>query len=68
MNIRRNVVTALYVVTVKIGDGKYQLRVQAESDAAAVQRAEREMERRFGGKREYKVLSLDRIEPGDDLQ
>ena len=68
MNIRRNVVSTLYVVTAKIGDGKYQFRVQAESDTAAVQKAERQMELRFGEKQSYKLLSTERIEAGDDLQ
>ncbi len=68
MNVKRNVVTVLYAVNVKIGDGKYCFRVQAESEASAIQKAERQMEARFGSKHPYKLLSADRIEPGDELQ
>lgn len=66
--IRRNVVSVLYAVNVKVGDGKYCFRVQAESDATAMQKAERQMQDRFGKRPEYRLLSIDRIEPGDELQ
>lgn len=68
MNVKRNVVTNLYAVNVKIGDGKYCFRVQAESETTAIQKAERQMEARFGKKQDYKLLAADKIEPGDDLQ
>ncbi len=63
----KNVVEALYAVWVKIGSEKYCFRVKAESDATALTKAERSMEERFGGRQAYTVLSMDRIEPGDEL-
>lgn len=68
MIVKRNVVTALYAVNVKIGDGKYCFRVQAESETTAMQKAEGQMKARFGTEKKYRLLSVDRIEPGDDLQ
>lgn len=68
MNVKRNVVSNLYAVNVKIGDGKYCFRVQAESTTTAVQKAERQIEDRFGKKMNYRLLSLDCIELGDELR
>ena len=65
MNVKRNVVEHLYVVHAKIGDGKYQFRVQAESDEMAKTKAERAMKLRFNGEKKYEVIDVEKIEPDD---
>ncbi|MBO5918781.1 MAG: hypothetical protein J6Q14_08455 [Oscillospiraceae bacterium] len=65
MNIKHNVVERLYVVHAKIGDGKYQFRVQAESDEMAKTKAERAMKLRFNGEKKYEVIDVEKIEPDD---
>lgn len=64
MSIKRNVVERLYVVHAKIGDGKYQFRVQAESDEMAKVKAERAMKLRFNEKK-CEVIEVERIDPDD---
>lgn len=65
MNVKRNVVEHLYVVHAKIGDGKYQLRVQAESDEMAKTKAERAMKLRFNDDKKCEVIDVEKIEPND---
>lgn len=65
MNIKHNVVEHLYVVHAKIGDGKYQFRVQAESDETAKAKAERAMKLRFNGEKKCEVIDVEKIEPDD---
>lgn len=65
MNVKRNVVEHLYVVHAKIGDGKYQFRVQAESDEMAKVKAERAMKLRFNGEKKCEVTGVEKIEPDD---
>ena len=64
MNVKRNVVERLYVVHARIGDGKYQFRVQAESDESARIKAERAMNLRFNDK-PFKVTEVEAIDPED---
>lgn len=64
MNVKHNVVERLYVVHAKIGDGKYQFRVQAESDESAKIKAERAMKLRFADKK-YNVTEVEEIDPED---
>lgn len=63
MRIAKNVVEYLYVVHAKIGDGKYQFRVKAESEAVAREKAKKLMDLRNHEKAE--VLSAEKIEPDD---
>ena len=65
MSVKRNVVERLYVVHAKIGDGKYQFRVQAESDEMAKVKAERAMKLRFNDEKHCEVTGVERIEPDD---
>lgn len=65
MNIKHNVVEHLYVVHAKIGNGKYQFRVQAESDTAAKTKAERAMKIRFNEEKTCEITGVERIEPDD---
>ena len=65
MNVKRNVVEHLYVVHAKIGDGKYQFRVQAESDEMAKTKAERAMKLRFNDDKKCEVIDVEKIEPED---
>ena len=65
MNIKHNVVEHLYVVHAKIGDGKYQFRVQAESDEMAKTKAERAMKLRFNDDKKCEVIDVEKIEPDD---
>ena len=65
MNIKRNVVERLYVVHANIGSGKYQFRVQAESDEMAKIKAERAMKLRFNEEKQCEVTGVERIEPDD---
>lgn len=65
MNVKRNVVEHLYVVHAKIGDGKYQFRVQAESNEMAKTKAERAMKLRFNDDKKCEVIDVEKIEPND---
>lgn len=65
MNLRKNVVEFLYVVNVKIGDGKYQFRVQAESEETARAKAKKMMDMREWDASRIHILSVERIDPED---
>ena len=58
----------LYVVQAKIGDGKYQFRVQAESEESAKQKAMGQMSLRFNADKKCEVLKVDKIEPEDFVE
>lgn len=68
MKIARNVVECLWVVTAKIGDGKYQFRVKAESEETAKQKAMGQMSLRFNADKKCEVLEVDKIEPEDFVE
>ena len=65
MSIRRNVVERLYVVQAKIGDGKYQFRVQAESEETAKDKALRSIKLRFNDDIKREIIGVECVEPED---
>lgn len=65
--LRRNVVSYLYVVHCRIDGKNKNAFVQAESDATARSKAIREMTNEHPKAVAIQVISLDRIDPDEDL-
>lgn len=65
--LRRNVVSYLYVVHCRIDGKNKNAFVQAESDATARSKAIREMTNEHPKAVTIQVLSLERIDPNDDM-
>lgn len=65
--LRRNVVSYLYVVHCGIDGKKKNAFVEAESDATARSKAILEMTKEHPKAATIQVLSLERIDPNDDL-
>lgn len=67
MKLRKNVVEYLWVVHAKIGDGKYQFRVQAESETTAREKAKKQMGNRFNAEKKCEIIGIEKIDPAEDF-
>ena len=64
--LRKNVVTHLYVVHCTVNGKPHDEQVHAESEAVAKAKALRNMQRSYEGIGEYRINSLQRINPDED--
>ena len=65
MKLRKNVVEYLWVVNLKKGGSRYQIRVQAESEETAKAKAKRDVALRFNSADGFEITGADRIDPED---
>ena len=65
INLKHNVVERLYVVHAQKGGSEYQFRVKAESETTAKAKAERDIRLRFNDDSNFRITSVERIDPED---